>query len=365
MATYQKRGNNWRVIVRKQGFPVQSRTFRTKGMAQEWARKTEDDMASGKMDADARLQSLTLGEIWKSHVEHLKHQSHRRDYRNLTDAKIMNEYFGSEMPIGDLDYNALVKFCEHRVKNDGVSPATNQRTLMALSSALSTATMTLDLPSSYVLEMKKWRKQVTRSGLSGKPQSRERRASQEELDSIIAAAYHTRHMLSSPLHDVVEFAVESAMRQGEILSIRWEDLDAAAGIIVIRDRKHPTMKSGNHQRVPLMGKSLEIIQRQPREDARIFPYTKTQIGGGFTRICERLKIKDLRFHDLRHEGISRLFEQGYQIQEVSMVSGHRDWGSLKRYTNLRPEDLVVREREQLAKKNRPPAEVEEVEEGEE
>lgn len=78
-----------------------------------------------------------------------------------------------------------------------------------------------------------------------------------------------------------------------------------------------------------------------------------------------MKIKDLRFHDLRHEGISRLFEQGYQIQEVSMVSGHRDWGSLKRYTNLRPEDLVVREREQLAKKNRPPAEVEEVEEGEE
>lgn len=210
-------------------------------------------MASGKMDADARLQSLTLGEIWKSHVEHLKHQSHRRDYRNLTDAKIMNEYFGSEMPIGDLDYNALVKFCEHRVKNDGVSPATNQRTLMALSSALSTATMTLDLPSSYVLEMKKWRKQVTRSGLSGKPQSRERRASQEELDSIIAAAYHTRHMLSSPLHDVVEFAVESAMRQGEILSIRWEDLDAAAGIIVIRDRKHPTMKSGQPSAGPTDG----------------------------------------------------------------------------------------------------------------
>ena len=100
--------------------------------------------------------------------------------------------------------------------------------------------------------------------------------------------------------------------------------------------------------------ALAIIDRQPRNEGgedpdhnpghdRIFPCHAKSIQGDFSRACEKLNIADLHFHDLRHEAISRLFEAGYQIHEVAQFSGHRDWGSLRRYTNLHPSKLVLRE----------------------
>ena len=94
-----------------------------------------------------------------------------------------------------------------------------------------------------------------------------------------------------------------------------------------------------------MGESQSIIEAQARIDDRVFPYGSESVSNGFRRICRHLEIEDLHFHDLRHEGISRLFERGYQIQEVAMVSGHRDWGSLRRYVNLKAGDLARRDRE--------------------
>ena len=94
-----------------------------------------------------------------------------------------------------------------------------------------------------------------------------------------------------------------------------------------------------------MGESQSIIEAQARIDDRVFPYGSESVSNGFRRICRHLEIEDLHFHDLRHEGISRLFERGYQIQEVAMVSGHRDWGSLRRYVNLKASDLSRKDRE--------------------
>jgi integrase len=95
--------------------------------------------------------------------------------------------------------------------------------------------------------------------------------------------------------------------------------------------------------VKLTHEALAIIDRQPKVDDRIFPTSAKSIQGSFFRACRKLGIDDLHFHDLRHEAISRLFEAGYQIHEVAQFSGHRDWGSLRRYTNLRPANLVLRE----------------------
>jgi integrase len=60
------------------------------------------------------------------------------------------------------------------------------------------------------------------------------------------------------------------------------------------------------------------------------------VGTAFRRSCKALDIDDLRFHDLRHEGTSRLFEAGFPIEKVAMVTGHKDWRMLRRYTNLKP-----------------------------
>ena len=82
-----------------------------------------------------------------------------------------------------------------------------------------------------------------------------------------------------------------------------------------------------------------IVERQPRTSEYIFPFDPKSVGAAFTRACHVLGIEDLRFHDLRHEATSRLFERGYQIHEVAQFTLHESWNELKRYTNLRPENV--------------------------
>jgi integrase len=120
-------------------------------------------------------------------------------------------------------------------------------------------------------------------------------------------------------------------------------LNEADKTIRIQDRKHPSAKIGNHQIVPLLNvaghDAFAIVQAQPRKGRRIFPANARTVGDYFTQAVADLEIDDLRFHDIRHEAISRLFEAQYRIEEVSLVSGHRDWSMLKRYTHLRAVDL--------------------------
>lgn len=99
--------------------------------------------------------------------------------------------------------------------------------------------------------------------------------------------------------------------------------------------KHPSDKKGNHVYCELPPEALAIIKSMPRIKLEIFPDTTDAISAAFTSACKFLEIKDPRFHDLRHEGISRLFEMGRTIPQVAAVSGHRSWSSLKRYTHIR------------------------------
>lgn len=144
--------------------------------------------------------------------------------------------------------------------------------------------------------------------------------------------------------DIIPFAIATAMRLGEIVSIRWSDLNEEKKTVIIRDRKDPKNKMGNDKAVPLLPDAWEIVKRQPRSkddspDDRIFPYLADTVSSTFPRACNELGIVDLRFHDFRHEGTSRLFEMGYQIQEVAIFTGHKSWNSLRRYTQIKPESL--------------------------
>ena len=152
--------------------------------------------------------------------------------------------------------------------------------------------------------------------------------------------------------DLTLFAVATAMRLGEMLSLQWADLDEANRTITIRARKHPTKKATNHQKVPLslgpfvfeghVVDPLKIILRQPsawRREGRIFPHAAQSTSTAFQRAIAELGIEDLHFHDLRHDGASRLFEAAWPIERVALVTGHRDWNMLRRYTQLRAEDF--------------------------
>jgi integrase len=136
---------------------------------------------------------------------------------------------------------------------------------------------------------------------------------------------------------IMDFAIASARREAEICRLEWRDNDAATRTSLVRDAKHPTSKDGNHRRFKYTPEAWAIAANQPRTSGYIFPYDPKSVGAAFTRACHVLGIEDLRFHDLRHEATSQLFERGYQIHEVAQFTLHESWNELKRYTNLKPE----------------------------
>lgn len=176
-----------------------------------------------------------------------------------------------------------------------------------------------------------------RLGLTSKSRERDRRPTLDELDRLMEhfGRIRSKRVDSVPMQAIVAFAVFSTRRQEEITRLAWADLDEPGRRILVRDMKHPGEKIGNDQWIDLPPEALAVIQAQPRTTDRIFPYSTDAIGASFTRACRVLGISGLRFHDLRHHGVSRLFELGNSIPHVAAVSGHRSWASLKRYTHIR------------------------------
>lgn len=171
-----------------------------------------------------------------------------------------------------------------------------------------------------------------RLGLIGRSKERGRRPTLDELDRLMQH-HATRRSNASPMIQINAFAIFSTRRLEEITRLRWEDLDGDR--ILVRDMKDPRAKAGNHIHVNLTPEARAIIDAMPRTDERIFPYSGEAISASHARACAALGIDDLHFHDLRHEGVSRLFEMGWNIPNVAAVSGHRSWNTLKRYAHIR------------------------------
>ncbi len=176
---------------------------------------------------------------------------------------------------------------------------------------------------------------------------RDRRLTDDEIEAI---KRNLCKQVSVRMADIIDFCLQSCMRISEVCRITWSDVDEQARTVIIRDRKHPTKKFGNHCVVPLLNGSFETLIRQPKRDERVFPHHPINLSRKFKTAADNAGVRNVVLHDLRHEGISRLFEIGFAIQEVALVSGHTNWRTLKRYTHLRPESLVERERVLLALK---------------
>jgi len=175
---------------------------------------------------------------------------------------------------------------------------------------------------------------IKKLGLIRKAVERDRRPTLGELDQLMEHFGRIRENRPSsiPMQKIVAFAIFSTRRQEEITLLRWADLEDDR--ILVRDMKHPGDKKGNNVYCELPPEAIAIIKTMPH-DERIFPYSTEAISAAFTRACKILGVADLRFHDLRHEGISRLFEMDRTIPQVAAVSGHRSWTSLKPYTHIR------------------------------
>lgn len=173
---------------------------------------------------------------------------------------------------------------------------------------------------------------MKRLRLISKSDERDRRPTLAELDRLMEH-FAARRLDSAPMQKIVAFAIFSTRRQEEITRLQWDDPDGDR--ILVRAMKDPKNKQHNNVRCELTPEALQIINSMPRVARETFPFTAEAISSAFTKACDILWIADLHFHDLRHEGISRLFEMGRTIPQVAAVSGHRSWSSLKRYTHIR------------------------------
>lgn len=175
--------------------------------------------------------------------------------------------------------------------------------------------------------------------LVGKPRSRTRRPTAEELKRLSEHFKSRDQRAEIPMQAIMDFAIASARRGAEICRLEWRDNDKANRTGLVRDAKHPTGKDGNYRRFKYTPEAWALVEAQPEAAERIFPHDPKSIGAAFTRACRLVGIEDLRFHDLRHEATSRSFEHGYQIHEVAQFTLHESWNELKRYTNLKPENV--------------------------
>ena len=167
-------------------------------------------------------------------------------------------------------------------------------------------------------------------------EERDRRPSIDELNKILKVVAKNKRQ-KIPLAKIIVFAIFSCRRLGEICRLRWEDLRIEKRKILVRDMKHPRKKKGNDVWCNLTEEALAIILSMPRDGEFIFPFNAKSVGTAWRRYRDRLNISDLRFHDLRHEGITRLFEMGKPAAFVAKHSGHKNGGCLFRYEHVEEE----------------------------
>lgn len=347
MATIVTRSNrdgslSYRAQVRvKQGGKViysESRTFDKKKLASDWADKVEADLAKHGGVEKRRLGKTTLGDLIQRYIDEVEPVQKYGRTKAFTLRALLGKPI-AQKGVSDLDAAAIVQHCTFR-HGEGAGPATTMQDVIYIGAVLGVAQPLWGLPIT--------RKSVDDAipllqqlKLVGHSLQRDRRLAPGEFDLLIKH-WNPVHAITDrtpPMREIIPFAIASCMRCEEITRLRWVDVDEAKRTVIVRQRKDPSKKAINDQVVPLLGEAWEILQRQPKTDAFVFPYNHRSIGAAFNRTCKAAGIEDLHFHDLRHEGISRLFEQGYQIQQVALVSGHKSWNSLKRYTNLKPESL--------------------------
>ncbi|WP_170358650.1 tyrosine-type recombinase/integrase [Ruegeria arenilitoris] len=216
------------------------------------------------------------------------------------------------------------------------SPATTANYLSHLSGCLKLAKPAFDIRfNKQILE--EARETTTALGITGKSKKRTRRPSMVELDAIMGAfadreAHDSRAI---PMSKIVPFAIFSARRQAEITRILWDDYSREHATVLVRDMKDPGEKEGNDVVCELPPQAVEIIESMPRVSDRIFPFHKDVIGRQFTGTCKFLEIRNLRFHDLRHEAASWLIESGRTLAQAMSVTGHKSWSSLQRYSHMK------------------------------
>lgn len=330
MATFRKRNDKWQARVQRAGQSSIAKTFNTKADAIKWARNVESQLDLGILapkQTMPRMMSVLARYLEEVTPTKKGVKQERNRIKQLQKSKL------ADMPLDKITSEVIAQYRDTRLKT--VS-ANTVRIELALISML------------FEQCRKEWGFALTnpvrgiRIPKPGKPRQRRLEAGEEE--ALLAACRTSRAYY---LHSFVLLAIETGMRCSELLALRWEHVN-----LNNRTAFLPDTKNGQSRTVPLSTRAVGAIQALPRAiSGKLFNSGYQSVHNAFKLAVTKAQdteagnvtfLRGLRFHDLRHEAVTRLFEKGLNPIEVGMVSGHKTLSMLQRYTHLRSEELVAK-----------------------
>lgn len=324
MATVRKRGQSWQVQVRREGYPLLSRSFRTKAEAISWGREQEHNIEQGRLPAHSRSsRGATLGDLLRRYGEVVtpKKRGHRSELSRLHG---FLRHPMAQVAVTRVTPAMVASYRDARlgvVSGDAV-----RRELGTLRHCLEVARKEWGTPILV--------NPVCQVAFPAPSKAREQRLEPEAAKRLAEALRTARAWYLKPL---VALAIETGMRRGELLSLKWCNVD-----LVKRTARLEGTKNGHARTIALTPGAVEVLSLLPRQNELLFAVKQNAVWLAWKRLRARAKVPELRFHDLRHEAISRFFEIGLNVPEVALISGHRDTRMLMRYTHLRPEDVAAK-----------------------
>lgn len=324
MATFRNRHGKWQARVQRKGQQPVSKSFQSKEDAQRWARQIEAEIDKGSYTNIALAERTLFKDVIERYVQEVtfKTRSMKEDSYRLRAL--------ARHPIAKLRMTAItpIRVAEYRDERlKLVSNGAVIRELSYFSSIINHARREWGITMVNPIPLVK---------KPASPQGRNRILSEDELNRLLDAL---RPKIKSSNHWVLpltKFALESAMRRGEMLGLRWEHIDLQKRTAFI-----PMTKNGESRLVPLSTAAIEILQKLPRNlDGKVFPVTPFTLSAAIDRARIKAKLGDFHFHDLRHMAITRLAERLPNLIELSAVSGHKSLTMLKRYYHPNPEMLA-------------------------
>ncbi len=322
MATITKRAKGWFVQIRRKGFEPEYKTLPSKDAAEKWAREREARMDRGEIASDCQqLRSLTLGDLIRRYIREVTPTKASAETERMRLSKLLSAPM-CDVALLDLNAAPIAAYRDDRAKE--VKPGTIARELGLVHTIVETA-------------RKDWGIGLRENAVSHVRRipvknARDRRLEPGEMTKLADALKTTRNPLLAP---AVLFAIETALRRGELLDLTWSNICTARRVAHI-----PKTKTGYARTIPLTDAALAILTSLSRTQSKVFPMSPMALRMAWNRVRERAGMADLNFHDLRHEAISRFAEMGLTTAELAVISGHRDPRMLMRYTHLRPADLA-------------------------
>lgn len=319
MATIRKRGDKWQVQVRRQGYPPMSKSFINKRDGEAWAREMERKIERGEaVEPRTPSVAMTVGDLldrYLSEVTPSKRSAEVETYR----IGMIKRHPLARLRVVDVTPADVATYRDARLET--VSGETVRQDLVLLRQA-------------FKLAIDEWGIRLAANPLDAvrkpKPaQARTRRVSEADIAALDACLRKLRNPL---VKEIIAFALATGMRRGEILAAEWRFFDPERRVLLL-----PRTKNGHPRTVPLSPAALVAVERVKAlglTDDKIFPMSPNAFKLAWQRLARAAKVQDLRFHDFRHEAVSRFFEGGLSLPEVALISGHRDPRQLLRYTHL-------------------------------